>query len=105
MSVCISSAVCKASSHMPEAYMQTMSTLQEAALRVLTRRGDRPPYTPPGIARMVVHRQSKPYRLRFARVLGELRWRALIERVTGFGGPHFVGAPETRDMLNRFNDY
>ena len=54
---------------------------------------------------MVVHRQSEPYRLHFARVLGALKWRALIHRCTCPKSPKYVGLENAEELLNRFEEY
>ena len=81
-------------------------TLQEVALRVLTWQGNPPPHAPPPVIRdMVFHRQSEPYRLRFARVLGALRWRAIIHRCTCPISLKFVVLDSVKEHLPRFNEY
>ena len=84
---------------------QTLQTLQGEALCVLARQGDPLLHTPSGIAQMVGHRQSKLYRLRFARVLGTLRCRALIHICTGPRSPKYVGLESEEELLPHLEEH
>ena len=54
---------------------------------------------------MVFHRQSEPYQLRFARVLGTLKWRAILHRCTCPISSKFVVLDSAKELMPHFEEY
>ena len=90
---------------MPDKSTQMPTTLQEAALRVLVRQVDPPATRAPRHTRHGFPQAIRAVSTALCKVLGALKWRALLHRCTCPKSPKYVVLESTEELLPRFEEY